>query len=118
MNSLKALGSEVGEALLTAAAPALEDLGGFLKDAADKFADLDDNQKTFAVRAGVALAAAGPVMSGIGRLTEGIGGVALPEYVKQTIEKNGLDIDVITGATVTLDGYKEAVNAALSQALS
>ena len=50
--------------------------------------------------------------------TEGIGGVALPEYVKQTIEKNGLDIDVITGATVTLDGYKEAVNAALSQALS
>ena len=75
MNSLKALGSEVGEALLTAAAPAIEDLGGFLKDAADKFADLDENQKTFAVRAGVALAAAGPVMSGIGRLTEGIGGV-------------------------------------------
>ena len=50
--------------------------------------------------------------------TEGIGGVALPEYVKQTIETNGLDIEVITGATVTLDGYKEAVNAALSQALT
>ena len=50
--------------------------------------------------------------------TEGIGGVALPEYVKQTIETNGLDIEVITGATVTLDGYKEAVNAALSQALA
>ena len=50
--------------------------------------------------------------------TEGIGAAALPEYVKQTVETNGLDIDVITGATVTLDCYKEAVNAALSQALA
>ena len=49
--------------------------------------------------------------------TEGIGGVALPEYVAQTIEKQGLDIDVITGATVTMDGYKEAVNDALSKAV-
>ncbi|MBR2527640.1 MAG: FAD-binding protein [Blautia sp.] len=49
--------------------------------------------------------------------TEGIGAVALPEYVSQTLEKQGLDIDVITGATVTMDGYKEAVNDALSKAV-
>ena len=49
--------------------------------------------------------------------TETLGGVALPEYAKQTVEKQGLDIDVMTGVTVTLDGYKEAVNDALSKAL-
>ena len=49
--------------------------------------------------------------------TEGLGGVALPQYAAQTVEKQGLDIDVITGCTVSLDGYKEAVNDALSKAL-
>ncbi|MBQ6255800.1 MAG: FMN-binding protein, partial [Clostridia bacterium] len=49
--------------------------------------------------------------------TEGLGGVALPQYAAQTVEKNGLDIDVITGCTVSLDGYKEAVNDALGKAL-
>ena len=50
-------------------------------------------------------------------LVEGLGGVALPEYARQTVEKQSLDIDVMTGVTVTLDAYKEAVNDALSKAL-
>ena len=50
--------------------------------------------------------------------TEGIGTAAFPEYIQQTIDKQGLDLDVITGATVTMDGYKEAVNAALAKALA
>ena len=50
--------------------------------------------------------------------TEGLGGAALPKYVSQTIEKQNLDIDVVTGVTVTLDGYKEAVNEALSKAVN
>ncbi len=50
--------------------------------------------------------------------TEGLGGAALPQYVSQTIEKQNLDIDVVTGVTVTLDGYKEAVNEALSKAVN
>ena len=49
--------------------------------------------------------------------TEGLGGMALPEYARQTVEKQSLDIDVISGVTVTLDAYKEAVNDALSKAL-
>ena len=48
--------------------------------------------------------------------SEGLGHIALPDYAKQTVEKQSLDIDVMTGVTVTLDGYKEAVNAALAQA--
>ena len=48
--------------------------------------------------------------------TEGIGAVALPKYVEQTIEKQSTDLDSITGATVTLNGYKEAVVEALSKA--
>ena len=43
--------------------------------------------------------------------------MALPQYAAQTVEKQGLDIDVITGCTVSLDGYKEAVNDALGKAL-
>ena len=50
--------------------------------------------------------------------TEGLGGAALPTYAAQTVEKQNLDdIDVISGVTVTLDGYKEAVNDALGKAL-
>ena len=49
--------------------------------------------------------------------TEGLGGVALPQYAAQTVEKQSLDIDVVSGVTVSLDGYKEAVNNALSKAV-
>ena len=49
--------------------------------------------------------------------TEGLGGVALPEYARQTVEKQSLDIDVISGVTVTLDAYKQAVNDALAKAV-
>ena len=50
--------------------------------------------------------------------TETLGGVALPDYVQQTIDKQNLDeIDAVSGVTITLDGYKQAVNEALSKAL-
>ena len=75
MNSLKVLGAEVGESLLTAAAPALQNIGGKLKAAADYFADMDENEQTFVLNTGLALAAGGPVLSAIGRLTTGIGSV-------------------------------------------
>lgn len=75
MNSLKVLGAEVGESLLTAAAPALQQVGEDLKDAADWFGKLDSNQQAFIIKAGIAFAAGGPILSGIGRVTEGIGGI-------------------------------------------
>ena len=75
MNSLKVLGSEVGKSLLTAAAPALQKIGEKLKTAADWFGSLDDNEKLFAMNTAIALAAGGPVLSAIGRLTTEIGNV-------------------------------------------
>lgn len=75
MNSLKVLGAEVGKSILTAAAPAIKDMGVKLKDAADWFGKLDENQQAFAIKAAIALAAGGPVLSGIGRLTQGVGKV-------------------------------------------
>lgn len=75
LNSLKLLGADVGKSLLTAAAPAIKDVGDKLKAAADWYASLDENQQQFAVKAAVVLAAGGPVLSGVGRLTEGIGKV-------------------------------------------
>ena len=75
MNSLKLLGAEVGKSLLTAAAPAIETLGNKLKSAAEWFDSLDESQKSFALTAAVALAAGGPVLSGLGRLTESLGKV-------------------------------------------
>ena len=50
--------------------------------------------------------------------TEGLGGVALPQYAAQTVEKQSLDIDVVSGVTVSMNGYKEAVNDALSKAVN
>lgn len=75
MNSLKTLGAEVGESLLTAAAPAIKNVGEKLKDAADKFASLDESEQNFVINTGVALAVGGPVLSAFGRVTEGIGGI-------------------------------------------
>ena len=75
MNSLKLLGAEVGQALLTAAAPAIQAVGEKLKVAAEWFDSLDESQKTFLLTAAVGLAAGGPVIAGLGRLTEGIGKV-------------------------------------------
>ena len=73
MNSLKLLGSEVGQSLLTAAAPSIQKVGEKLKDAADRFAALDSNQQEFVIKSAAALAASGPVLSGVGRLTTGLG---------------------------------------------
>lgn len=49
--------------------------------------------------------------------TANIGGVAFPDYIASTIETQSLDIDVVSGASNTLRGYKEAVNDALTKAL-
>lgn len=99
MNSLKVLGSEVGESLLVAAAPALQTVGTKLKNAADKFASLDAAQQEFIIKAGVAFAASGPVLSGIGRLTEGIGGI-----ITKVSEMGGIPASIMSFLTSPLGG--------------
>lgn len=49
--------------------------------------------------------------------TANIGGVALPSYCEQVVEKQNLEIDVVATSSNTLKGFKEAVNDALSKAL-
>lgn len=48
--------------------------------------------------------------------TENIGGAALEELDKQVLEKQSADIDGVSGATVTSNGYKEALALAMAQA--
>ena len=47
--------------------------------------------------------------------TANIGGVALPSYCEQVVEKQNLEIDVVATSSNTLKGFKEAVNDALSK---
>lgn len=49
--------------------------------------------------------------------TANIGGAALPTYIEGTVDTQSLDIDVVSGASNTLRGYKEAVNDALTKAI-
>ncbi|MDO4546836.1 MAG: FAD-binding protein [Clostridia bacterium] len=49
--------------------------------------------------------------------TAAIGGVALPSYCESVVEKQSLDIDVVTSASNTLYGFKDAVNDALTKAV-
>lgn len=48
--------------------------------------------------------------------TEEIGGAALDTVKAQAVEKNSAEVDNITGATMTVDGFKQAMNAALETA--
>ncbi|MDO5689408.1 MAG: FMN-binding protein [Tissierellia bacterium] len=48
--------------------------------------------------------------------TEELGGTALVTLAQQAVEKNSPDVDTIAGATITTDGFKEAMKQALDQA--
>jgi uncharacterized protein with FMN-binding domain len=45
-----------------------------------------------------------------------INDVALPELVQETLSAQSADIDMVSGATVTSDGYLESLQSALDQA--
>ncbi|MFD5558867.1 FMN-binding protein [Streptomyces sp. NPDC127068] len=40
---------------------------------------------------------------------------ALPKLIEATLEAQSADIDAVTGATITSDGYRESLQAALDQ---
>ncbi len=48
--------------------------------------------------------------------TKEVGGKALDELVKKALETNGEKIDTVSGATRTTEGFRDALNEALSQA--
>ena len=47
--------------------------------------------------------------------TESIGSAALEELAKQVVAANGAEIDGVSGATLTTNGVKDAVTAALAE---
>lgn len=50
--------------------------------------------------------------------TANIGGAALPSYCKSVVDTQSIDIDVVSSASNTLRGFKEAINDALTKAVA
>lgn len=75
LNKVKDAGADIGGTLLEIAAPAIESIGDVAKSAGDWFKSLDDDQQKAVGNIAIALAAGGPVLSALGRLTTGIGNV-------------------------------------------
>ena len=48
--------------------------------------------------------------------TEGIGKAALPKLVEQAVADQTADVDIVSGATLTSNGFKTALTDALTQA--
>ena len=75
MNSLKDTGAQIGETLLTILEPAVSSVGDYIDKLGEWFNGLDDNTKEVISKVGLATAAGGPILSGLGRVSSGIGGV-------------------------------------------
>lgn len=75
MNGAKEVGYEVGGTLLESVTPALNTLGGYLKRAAEWWGGLDKGTQDMIVKIALLVAAIGPALSIIGRITTGIGGI-------------------------------------------
>lgn len=122
MNELKALGARVGKTMLTAAVPGIKKVGEKLEDAAEWFGELSEEEQLFAIKTAIGLAAAGPVMSGIGRLTQGIGGVMtaisgwsgvpslISTFLTNPIALGAIAVGTLIGAVILLDSKTKDVN--------
>ncbi len=52
------------------------------------------------------------------RTSVSINSVAIPELQQEAIQAQSANVDIITGATLTSEGFQESLNSALSQAKS
>jgi uncharacterized protein with FMN-binding domain len=75
-----------------------------------------DVQVTITVTAGKITAVTVPVYPTSNRKDQEINARALPILTQETITAQSADIDTVSGATVTTDGYKESLQAALDAA--
>lgn len=83
LNSLKITGYEIADSMFTLLAPALEKVSVWLKNLADKWTGLSPGMQGFILKAAGILAVIGPVLSIVGRMTIGIGGLisTLPKLI-------------------------------------
>lgn len=75
LNNLKIAGAELGDTIMTAVAPILEDLISKIQDLVAWFSSLDESQKQTIVVIGAIVAAAAPAIIMIGKLVTGVGNV-------------------------------------------
>lgn len=72
LNNLKLAGADLGNTLLSAVAPILEQLVGKLQSLAQWFSNLDENQKTMIITIAGIVAAIGPALIIIGNIATGV----------------------------------------------
>lgn len=75
-NKIKNAGSRIGEEVLKAVAPLVEDIADFAESVGDKYAAMDEEQQKFVLGAVGAFGLSGPVVSAFGKTVEGAGKVA------------------------------------------
>ena len=73
-------------------------------------------QVTITVSGGKITGVAVPTYPNGNRRDEEINARALPTLRQETLDKQSADIDAVSGATVTSDGYKESLQSALDAA--
>lgn len=72
MNNVKLAMSEMGNTLLSSAAPAIGELTSKIKEVTQWFRSLDEGQKQTIIKVGMVVAAVGPLAIGFGKVTQGI----------------------------------------------
>lgn len=75
LNNLKIAGADLGETMLTAVAPILEQIVDKVKEFAAWFGALDESQKQTIVVIGAVVAAIGPVVMILGNVISGVGSI-------------------------------------------
>lgn len=75
LNNLKIAGAELGDTIMTAVAPILEDLISKIQDLVAWFSSLDESQKQTIVVIGAIVAAAAPAIIMISKVVTGVGDV-------------------------------------------
>ena len=75
LNNLKIAGADLGETMLTAVAPILEQIVDKVKEFAAWFGALDESQKQTIVVIGAVVAAIGPVIIVLGKIISGVGSI-------------------------------------------
>lgn len=83
MSGIKVTGYEVGATILETVAPAIEKLGEFIQNLAEKWKSLSPETQGFILKMAGLVAVIGPALSIIGRMTIGIGGLItiLPKLI-------------------------------------
>ena len=115
LNALKNTGIELGQEIIGAAAPSIEKLAQAAQGLYKWFGDLDEGTKQNIVRFGALAVAAGPVLTVVGKLTSGVGG--LVTGFGKTLQSAGAlshELSLVRAATTAAQGPTMSFGQAVS----